>query len=146
MHCPMLRWLIDWVFNSSSPQTFVPREIDVVIYYVKFISIYRVYCWLIGCLMACQHRKFNLCQLGGRKPVRSVKDGQRDTMLIPHVTRKQCNTVCSKTLQLHKRNSRLFSRWLTCVFTNTKPDHTHPIWYLLFHSGRCSLTSCPGYM
>jgi len=32
--------------------------------------------------------------------------------IISHVTRQQCNTICSKTLQSQKRNNRL-SNWMT---------------------------------
>jgi len=50
------------------------------------------------------------------KPAQSTKDGQRDTMHITehicifgHITKgnMQCNTIHSKTFQLHKRNNRL---------------------------------------
>jgi len=34
---------------------------------------------------------------------------------MPHVTRQQCNTVCSKTLQSHKRKNRQSNRLLTCL-------------------------------
>jgi len=36
--------------------------------------------------------------------------------IISHVTQQQCNTVCSKTLQLHKRKDRLSNRWHTCLW------------------------------
>jgi len=46
---------------------------------------------LIGCLAARQHRKINLCQLGGRKPAHAAKGGKRDTMhnFILYVAQKK---------------------------------------------------------
>jgi len=53
---------------------------DMCIHTAVINSLIMMIDWLIGVLTARQHRKVNLCQLGGRKPAQSAKDGQRDTM------------------------------------------------------------------
>jgi len=68
---------------------------------------------------------------------------------IPFITRYQCNTVHSKTLQVHKRDSRLSNcttyllnaYYYVSAFANTKPDPTDQIWLNVTRCG-CSLTSC----
>jgi len=76
---------------------------------VRLIKSHPTGC-LVGCLTARQDRKKGqfVPTAGGGKPAQSAKDDQRDTMHITlsYMITKQCNTIHSKTLQLHKRNSR----------------------------------------
>jgi len=63
--------------------------------------------------------------------------------ILSYVTQQQCNTVHSKTLQLHKRNNRLsnpMTYFLIIQFANIKPDPTHPIQYNFTLCG-CSFMS-----
>jgi len=59
---------------------------------------------------------------GGRKPAQSAKDGNEIQCILPYVTRNQCNTVHSKTLQLHKRNNRLSNRMTYLLFITLAPS------------------------
>jgi len=78
--------------------------------------------------------------------LKSAKDGERDTM---HKTSRYTITiVCSKTLQLHKRNNQLSNRGLTCLLIRwlapspmpRKIPHTLFDIYKFIRCG-CSLTS-----
>jgi len=79
--------------------------------------------WLVGCLTARQHKKANLCQLWGEENrLRRLRMAREIQCIIPYVTRYKCNTVHSKTLQLHKLNNRLYNRMTYLLIMTLSPS------------------------
>jgi len=64
------QYLYKWSFLTTIKQGERVRS-------AAFLTIDWLNDW---CLMACQHRKVKLCQMWGREPAQSAKDGQQDTM------------------------------------------------------------------
>jgi len=108
--------------------------------------------WLIGYLTARQHRKVNVCHhcvptAGEGNRLSWLRMANEIQSIIPHVT--QCNTDCSKTLQLHKRNNRQSNRMtylpiITLALSPIPSQIPHTLFDIYnFNRCGCSLTLCP---
>jgi len=52
-----------------------------------------------------------------------MANGIQIQCIVPYVTRQQCNTIYSKTLQLHKRNNQLSSDMTYLLIIMLAPSH-----------------------
>jgi len=71
--------------------------------------------------------------VGGRKVAQADKDGQRNTMHNTLRYTKQCETVHSKALQLHKSKNRLSNRTTYLVNIKIANSPTHTLFDIISH-------------